>query len=972
MGLAGVVSSLIALTALRAGAQSNVLIYGDVLGSGWQDWSWGCTTNYNNPNPKHGGTKSIEVKLNANGGLAHWHSNIPVTNYHILECWVHGGTNVGMDLKVFVTLSSGSNEFTTVRLTNYLDGRTLSNVWKQARIPISDFNITSQIFNKINWSEPAGHGWGEIYFDDIWLVNTNTPPGDTNVVNDFNITSRFTTAGSNVAIEFSGQTCAYYQVWASTSLVSGVWSEVGMALGMEAEQVWTNAWTNEMVFYRFSGLLHTESLDYDGDSLSDVYELLHLPLNPFSPFSDADALPDGWEVLYGLSPTNDTGADGDAGDPDGDGRSNLTEYNGGMNPGFQERNAAPLYLDYVPGLWESSGSDGGWTEQTNTAYVMSNHCAMRVGLPSNNALAYLFVRTNYLSTVGFTNLEFWINGGPTGNHKIHIAAKLGTSDWPPGVSILQYTNVQASNWVRVRIPLADIGADNKTNLSWILFKNTNAVAIPQFWVDNMALTKYWPTDVPAITVSATVPVSRAISRRMFGVNVATWDTLLAGNTSTPQLIEGGFRMLRFPGGSAADTYDWERNTNKTAQSWYAVNTSNFLAVADQVGAEKNITINYGSGSANEATGWVHYVFNTLHKTVEWWCVGNEIEGHWEYDTNRLAHSPVQYAIHWTNFAARMKAVNAGIKVGVCGTWDENDFPTYVSNSVNTNLNPSVTNPVTMTTNRGWSAVLCQKLASWGAPPDFWELHYYAGTPVAGRESDYWLLQTVENERQAVRAARKILCDYFGGAAGSNIAIHVTENNCSGYNPGKQTVSLVNGLYVCDMFGQAVMADADSLIWWDLHNGPETNYNNSETLYGWRNYGSYGVLGSGAGITNFGDWNNLPYPAFYGFKLLTNFAQPGDRLVALSNSYPDVLHAYASLSADSNRLSLLVLNTSPDSGLRPTIALEGFTPADTNAEVYSYGISEDTNRADIAVSGFGFNVTNIGYTFPKYSMTVIRF
>ena len=366
------------------------------------------------------------------------------------------------------------------------------------------------------------------------------------------------------------------------------------------------------------------------------------------------------------------------------------------------------------------------------------------------------------------------------------------------------------------------------------------------------------------------------------------------------------------------------------------------------------------------------MFNTLHKTVEWWCVGNEINGTWEYDTNRRAHSPVQYAIHWTNFAARMKAVNAGIRVGVYGTWDENDFPTYVSNSVNTNFNAWVTNPVAMTTNRGWSAVLCQKLASWNRPPDFWELHYYAGTPVAGRESDYWLLQTVEKERQAVEATRKMLCDYFGGAAGSNIAIHVTENNSSGYNPGKQTVSLVNGLYACDMFGQALLADADALIWWDLHNGPETNYNNSSTVFGWRNYGSYGVLGSGNAITNFGDWNNLPYPAFHAFKLLTNFARPGDRLVALSNSYPDVLHAYACLSGDSNRLTLLVLNTSPDSGLRPAISLEGFAPADTNAQVFSYGIGEDSNRADIAVSAFGFAVTNIAYTFPKYSMTVIRF
>lgn len=64
--------------------------------------------------------------------------------------------------------------------------------------------------------------------------------------------------------------------------------------------------------------------DTDGDSVPDGAERNGSGLNPLDWDSDNDGMDDGFEITYGLDPlVNDAAAD-----PDGDGRSNIDEYNG--------------------------------------------------------------------------------------------------------------------------------------------------------------------------------------------------------------------------------------------------------------------------------------------------------------------------------------------------------------------------------------------------------------------------------------------------------------------------------------------------------------------------------------------------------------------------------------------------------------------------------------------------------------------
>ncbi len=62
--------------------------------------------------------------------------------------------------------------------------------------------------------------------------------------------------------------------------------------------------------------------DADSDGLSDPEEVLVEGSDPLSSDTDADGMPDGWEVSFGFNPLADDATD----DPDGDGLTNAQEY----------------------------------------------------------------------------------------------------------------------------------------------------------------------------------------------------------------------------------------------------------------------------------------------------------------------------------------------------------------------------------------------------------------------------------------------------------------------------------------------------------------------------------------------------------------------------------------------------------------------------------------------------------------------
>src|SRR5947207_8196880 len=128
----------------------------------------------------------------------------------------------------------------------------------------------------------------------------------------------------------------------------------------------------------------------------------------------------------------------------------------------------------------------------------------------------------------------------------------------------------------------------------------------------------------------------AIPSQAFGLNTAVWDGLLLDAPVPNLLKQAGVTMLRFPGGSTSDVYHWQTHSTTAGTGAY-VNPNDtfdaFMGVANSVGAQPIITVNYGSnpqGTAGadpaEAAAWVNYANKTKGYGVKYWEIGNEIYG----------------------------------------------------------------------------------------------------------------------------------------------------------------------------------------------------------------------------------------------------------------------------------------------------------------------------------------------------------
>jgi hypothetical protein len=558
------------------------------------------------------------------------------------------------------------------------------------------------------------------------------------------------------------------------------------------------------------------------------------------------------------------------------------------------------------------------------------------------------------STALYTNISFWINGGAGGGQVIQVVGVLNGN----GQTAHVLPALTRNTWVQYIIPFSTLGITNQTNCNGFWFQINSSGATNTFYLDAVQLGATPAPPITHIGINATNAI-RTADARWFGVNTAVWDSDFDNSETISELNEVGFQFLRFPGGSESDDYHWGSNTTDSNTWQWATGFGSFAQVATNIRANVILTANYGTGTPAEAAAWVRNSNVTNHYGFKYWEVGNELYGTWETDSNTYPHDPYTYATRAQSYIQQMKAADPTIKVGVVVTTGEDS-------SSNGYTNHPATNSVTGLVHYGWTPVLLSTLKQLGVTPDFAIYHWYP--EYTGSESDPFLLQGTGNWQGDAADLRAQITGY-SGPAGTNIELLCTENNSNSGNQGKQSVSLVNGLYYADSLAQLMKTEFNSYVWWDLRNGAATGGNMDPTLYGWRMYGDIGTInGQGTVLSN-------RYPHFFTAKLMQHFIRAGDTVLPASSDY-GLVSAYAARRADGS-LTLLAINKDAVSNFTVNIVLTNYLPG-AAATLYSYGMTQDNaantgpGSPDIAQTNLSGVSTNFNHTLPPYSVTVFAF
>ena len=555
-----------------------------------------------------------------------------------------------------------------------------------------------------------------------------------------------------------------------------------------------------------------------------------------------------------------------------------------------------------------------------------------------------------------------------------------------------------------------------------------------------------PTAALTATVNASTSL-HAVATNLLGVNTAYWDSDAATTQTQTMMTAAGLDIYRFPGGAAADAFHFNMATNWSDSG--AITIPQFVQFVTSVGGTGMITVDYGSGSPQEAAAELAYVDGSptdttsigsgiewiggawssssdewvggSWQTVDWktvgywaslrgasplatddglnfmriahpaaftdikyWEIGNEEYGgnaewgYWEIDhhgttgpngSTGATHDPATYATFAAQFAALASEIQttAGqpqISIGI----DSGD-PTGTSNS-------------DMVANWTKNVLADGAVLTPAFIPGFISDHSYM--QAAGTESDSFLLDdTVSLSGSSNLLNWSTRCSDYQtvlqqtlASQASSVQIMATEYNSVSTDPGKQSASLVNGLFVAESLGGLLESGYSGAFVWNLRNYYDTSQNNSNLLYGWREGGDYGLLGSTNENSPPTTGPYVAYPDYYALQLASKIIQSGGQVVSATSNYGD-LDVYA-VEESSGDLELLVINVNPAASLTERFNLTGFQPGGP-AQVWQYGETQDTAQsqssngasalASISTS-LSLSGANFSYTFPAYSMTVL--
>jgi hypothetical protein len=490
---------------------------------------------------------------------------------------------------------------------------------------------------------------------------------------------------------------------------------------------------------------------------------------------------------------------------------------------------------------------------------------------------------------------------------------------------------------------------------------------------------------PASASAGTGPT--LLSATPLGLNTAPWDYIYAADTSAsggvnviqPLLQAAGITLLRYGGGSWADEYDWQTNTDiydclpddptasftSSCASTDSLDFAQFSQQARAIGAQSFVTVNYGSGTPAEAAAWVTQAASTAGQGVALWEVGNENYGCWEVN-NELAGSPenfpgytpntyttvngvyenptcpqvtegdaagtqtlaTSYAVNASQFLAAMKAADPAAQIGV--PWA---FGTDVPGAL-------------VPDNTEWNNTV---LGADGKYASFVDAHYYpftfSGAAGGANPTDQQVLQSLFQIPSLYGQIRSEL-----NARAPWASVVIGETGVSN-NETTTVCTPAGALFAAGDVLSWLAAGAKSVDWWDMNNYGNTTASCVNPDYGMFTSSSPPV----------------PDTPYYGYLLASVLAQPHALLGPLGTSDPADVLAYQSL-LPSGKLAVALINTDTSAAEKVTF----HAPLFGTLQTWSYSAGhQNSSNSDISTGTAPAASFAGGITLPAESVTVLE-
>lgn len=215
-------------------------------------------------------------------------------------------------------------------------------------------------------------------------------------------------------------------------------------------------------------------------------------------------------------------------------------------------------------------------------------------------------------------------------------------------------------------------------------------------------TEKQPSDA---SITCTVHLSKPLGkvpRGLFGTNLE-WFNNANGimpssgifNSKLVQLAEDqGITSVRFPGGTFSDYYHWRDGIGlakdrpvrphftDSGKSPNVMGTNELMRFCKLIGADPMLTVNAGTGTAQEAADWVAYCNSPTHPDrkekaydVKVWEVGNELYLP-DNPGPKITIEPSVYADKFLDYSKAMRKTDPSIRLMAIGTANASRFPEH--------------------------------------------------------------------------------------------------------------------------------------------------------------------------------------------------------------------------------------------------------------------------------------------------------